>query len=173
MPGLSFVIVSQDALSKLEPNRRSFYLDLYSQHSCFEKTMQTQFTPPIQVLYALRQALDEYFAETGEGRHKRYVANWNLLYEGVCAIGFRPLLDKEHESRILTAFCEPTDPSYSFERMHDYLYERGFTIYPGKGARKETFRLSVLGDLYKEDIVSFLKALKDYVNEDKIQFRYE
>jgi 2-aminoethylphosphonate-pyruvate transaminase len=57
--------------------------------------------------------------------------------------------------------------------MHDYLYERGFTIYPGKGARKETFRLSVLGDLYKEDIVSFLKALKDYVYEEKIKFRYE
>ena len=172
MPGLSFVIVKKEALNKLEPNGRSFYFDLLSQHQSIEKTKQTRFTPPVQVIYALRQALDEYFAETGEGRRRRYTENWNLLYEGVCTIGFRPLLHVEHESRILTAFCEPPDPEYSFGEMHDFLYEKGFTIYPGKGARKETFRLSILGDLYPDDIRSFLEALKAYVKHKKLRFQY-
>lgn len=172
MPGLSFVIVRKESLNKLEPNRRSFYFDLPAQHLSFEKTKQTQFTPPVQVIYALRKALDEYFAETGEGRCKRYTENWDLLYKGVCATGFRPLLPLEYESRILTAFCEPLDPGYSFEEMHDYLYEKGFTIYPGKGARKETFRLSVLGDLYKDDITGFLDALRNYVKLKNIHFHY-
>jgi 2-aminoethylphosphonate aminotransferase len=172
MPGLSFVILKKEVLGKLEPNRRSFYFDIFTQHTCFEKTLQTQFTPPVQVVYALRQALDEYFTETEEGRSKRYFTNWKLLYDGMCAIGFKPLLPIGQESHILTAFCEPMVPEYDFEKMHDYLYQRGFTIYPGKGARKETFRLSVLGDLYKEDIVNFLAAMESYVNENGIHFNY-
>ena len=172
MPGLSFVIVKKTALAKLEPNRRSFYLDVLSQHQCFEKTFQTQFTPPVQIVYALRQALDEYFQETEAGRDKRYRENWKLLYHGVTNIGFKALLPLEQESQILTAFCEPLDAVYSFEKMHDYLYNHGFTIYPGKGAKKDTFRLSILGDLYKEDISNFLNVLKEYVKENKISFKY-
>jgi len=45
------------------------------------------------------------------------------------------------------------------------LFERGFTIYPGKGAKTATFRLSVLGDLHKQDIEDFLQCLADYLNE--------
>ena len=26
----------------------------------------------------------------------------------------------------------PDDPSWDFNKVHDYCYERGFTIYPGK-----------------------------------------
>jgi 2-aminoethylphosphonate aminotransferase len=172
MPGIAFVIVKKDAMRKLEANRRSFYLDVYSQHLCFEMTMQTQFTPPVQVLYSLRQALDEYFKETEEGRYRRYRENWKLLYNGVIKIGFKPLLPLTQESQILTAFCEPQDASYSFENMHDYLIQHGFTIYPGKGAKTDTFRLSILGDLYKEDIINFLKELETYVKKNKIVFQY-
>lgn len=172
MPGLAFVIARKESLNKLEPNRRSFYLDLLSQHIYFEKTRQTQFTPPVQVIYALRKAIDEYFIETEEGRSKRYRENWQLLYDGVLKIGFKPLLPLEQESKILTAFCEPQDSNYSFDTMHDYLYERGFTIYPGKGAKKDTFRLSILGDLYPNDIKDFLVVLENYVNENKIVFKY-
>jgi 2-aminoethylphosphonate aminotransferase len=172
MPGLAFVIAKKEALKKLEPNLRSFYLDLLTQHTYFEKTKQTQFTPPVQIIYSLRKAIDEYFAETEEGRNKRYRENWKLLYDGVLKIGFKPLLPINQESQILTAFIEPMDATYSFEEMHHYLYAQGFTIYPGKGAKKDTFRLSILGDLYKEDIINFLKVLEAYVKEYKIEFRY-
>ena len=37
---------------------------------------------------------------------------------------------------------EPDHERYSFEQMHDRLYAKGFTIYPGKGAREATFRLA-------------------------------
>ncbi|MEQ9593561.1 MAG: hypothetical protein RLN86_13230, partial [Cyclobacteriaceae bacterium] len=57
---------------------------------------------------------------------------------------------------------------YDFTAMHDFLFERGFTIYPGKGAREATFRLSVLGDLYKKDIQNFLDCLKQYLDSAKI-----
>ncbi len=165
MPGLAFVIVRREALVRLELHRRSFYLDLLAQHQSLAETLQTPFTPPVQIVYALRQALDEYFDETAEGRLARYRENWGLLYEGVTGLGFRPLLPLGHESRILSAFHEPTHPAYSFAGMHDFLAERGFTIYPGKVGHVGTFRLSVLGDLHAADIRAFLGALRAYTLE--------
>lgn len=168
MAGLTFVIVKKTSLANIQGNRRSFYLDLFSQNQNFEKTLQMQFTPPVQVMYALRQAINEYFAETGAGRSERYTKNWNILYQGVQKLGFKVLLPYEQQSKILLAICEPTDKNYNFEQMHDYLYAKGFTIYPGKGAKKATFRLSVLGDLYAQDIKNFLVVLADYLKEKQI-----
>ncbi len=163
MPGMVFVIFKKSLLPQLQQQKRSFYFDLYSQYTGFEKTGQMQFTPPVQVAYALRQAIDEYFAEGEMGRWNRYQENWHTLYNGLQELGFEFLLPDQYQSKILLAIKEPQDPRYNFNAMHDFLYERGYTIYPGKGAKEATFRLSVLGDLHKLDILSFLTVLKDYL----------
>lgn len=163
MPGMSFVIFKKALLDKLKENKRSFYFDLYSQYVGFQKTGQMQFTPPVQVAYALRQAINEYFKEGEAERWNRYNENWQTLYAGLQQLGFTFLLPREQESRILLAVVEPTHTGFSFDAMHDALYAQGFTIYPGKGAKEATFRLSVLGDLYKKDITDFLAALKAYL----------
>lgn len=163
MPGLVFVIFKKTVLDKIKDTRRSFYFDIYNQFTGFEKTGQMQFTPPVQVAYALRTAIDEYFIETEKGRWNRYQENYNTLYKGLVDLGFEFLLPDDQQSKILLAIKEPQLPKYSFDTMHDYLYERGFTIYPGKGAKEATFRLSVLGDLHKRDIEDFLECLKEYL----------
>lgn len=163
MPGMVFVIFKKSLLPQLQQQKRSFYFDIYSQYTGFEKTGQMQFTPPVQVAYALRQAIDEYFVEGEMGRWNRYQENWHTLYNGLQELGFEFLLPDQYQSKILLAIKEPQDPRYDFNAMHDFLYERGYTIYPGKGAKEATFRLSVLGDLHKMDILSFLTVLKDYL----------
>jgi len=165
MPGLVFVIFKSSLLEKIKETRRSFYFDIYSQYTGFEKTGQMQFTPPVQVAYALRQAIDEYFEETETGRWKRYQENYLTLYTGLKELGFEFLLPDNQQSKILLAIKEPKHSNYNFDAMHDYLYNRGFTIYPGKGAKEATFRLSVLGDLHKVDIEDFLSCLKKYMLE--------
>ena len=172
MPGIAFVICRKDKIDDLKKRRRSYSLDLYSQYTYFEKNKQTQFTPPVQITYALKQALHEYFQETEEKRYERYTGNWEILYDGLRNLGFKLLLPKEQESRILLAICEPTHSNYSFEKMHDYLYEKGFTIYPGKGAKEATFRLAVIGDINKEDISNFLVELKKYLKKSEIESLY-
>lgn len=167
MPGLVFVIFKKNLLEKIKDTRRSFYFDIYSQFTGFEKTGQMQFTPPVQVVYALRTAMDEYFEETEMGRWNRYQENYQTLYDGLVSLGFEFLLPDSQQSKILLAIKEPPISKYSFETMHDYLYARGFTIYPGKGAKNATFRLSVLGDLYKKDIEDFLKCLEGYLSTIK------
>jgi aspartate aminotransferase-like enzyme len=163
MPGMVFVIFRKQLLDQLKNNKRSFYFDLYSQYVGFEKTGQMQFTPPVQVAYALRQAIDEYFNEGEANRWNRYQENWMTLCAGLKKLGFEFLLPDAYQSKILLAIKEPSTATYSFDAMHDYLYQKGFTIYPGKGAKEATFRLSVLGDLYKKDIENFLSQLKSYL----------
>jgi aspartate aminotransferase-like enzyme len=164
MPGMVFVIFRKSLLPELKNQKRSFYFDLYSQYVGFEKTGQMQFTPPVQVAYALRQAIDEYFIEGELNRWKRYQENWETLAAGLKKLGFEFLLPDRYQSKILLAIKEPADPRYNFDAMHDYLYQKGYTIYPGKGAKEATFRLSVLGDLYKKDIENFLVELKNYMD---------
>jgi 2-aminoethylphosphonate-pyruvate transaminase len=163
MPGMVFVIFKKQLLKELKNQKRSFYFDLYSQYVGFEKTGQMQFTPPVQVAYALRQAIDEYFIEGEINRWNRYQENWNTLYAGLKNLGFEFLLPESYQSKILLAIIEPSHSNYNFDTMHDYLFQKGYTIYPGKGAKEATFRLSVLGDLHKKDIEGFLIELKNYL----------
>ena len=122
-----------------------------------------QFTPPVQVLYALRQAINEYFIETEEGRTNRYAELYEVLKTGLEKLGFKFLVEDEFHAKILTSIIEPVDSNYSFAEMHDYLFKRGFTIYPGKGAKQNTFRIANMGEIYKEDIINFLDCLEDYI----------
>lgn len=169
MPGLGFTICSLESLEKTrEVAPRNFSLNLYRQHRYFEDHGQMQFTPPVQTFYALRQALEEYFQEGPERRFRRYRDNWQTLYRGLEELGFRFLLPTEHQSRILLSVVEPDHEGYSFAGMHDYLYERGITVYPGKAPGQRVFRLSVLGALLEEDIETFLSVLREYLADRRI-----
>jgi 2-aminoethylphosphonate-pyruvate transaminase len=170
MAGLSFVIFKKSLLEKIKDNARSFYFDLYSQYQGFHNTGQMQFTPPVQVVYALRKAIDLFFIETAQGRIKRYRENYETLKSEIKKMGFQLLLNDEHQSGILLAIKEPENKEYDFVQMHDYMYKQGVTIYPGKGAKEKTFRLSVLGNLYPKDIIFAMDILRDYLkNVAKIE----
>lgn len=167
MAGLGFVVCRKARLDAMRhvPGR-SYYLSMAEQHRFLEKSGQMQFTPPVQVVYALDQALSEFFAEGGaEARHARYVRNWEALDSGMLRLGFRRLLPDAILSRILTAYIEPDHPRYSFDAMHDRLYLRGFTIYPGKGAQQNTFRLANMGDVTPDDMRNFVVAMQETLRD--------
>lgn len=168
MPGISFVIAKREELEKIKNYpKRTVYLDLYKQFESLEKKAQMQFTVPIQTMYALRQAIDEFLDEGAEQRETRYLQSWAILVKGMRDIGFKKLLgnDSSKESGILTTFYEPKDSRYNFNKMHDLLYERGFTIYPGKIGAENTFRLANLGAINYKDIQRFLGAMKEVMGE--------
>jgi aspartate aminotransferase-like enzyme len=132
-----------------------------------------QFTPPVQIVYALDQALREFEAEGGAaGRWVRYQRNFQALDSGMRELGFRRLLPEAILSRILTAYLEPDHPNYSFEAMHDRLYAKGFTIYPGKGAQRDTFRLANMGAVDERDMRNFVAAMHDTLRELGVQPLY-
>ena len=163
MAGLSFVIFKKSLLEKIKHHARSFYFDLYAQYQGFHNTGQMQFTPPVQIVYALRKAIDLFFEETAQGRIARYRENYTVLKEETLKLGFQLLLEDKYQSGILLAVKEPANKEYDFKQMHDYMYQRGVTIYPGKGAKEKTFRLSVLGNLYTADILYAMEVLRGYL----------
>ena len=157
MAGLAFVICRTEALKRAGAYpRRSFYLNLFDQYDGFQRNGQMRFTPPVQVVYALRQAIDEYFAEGDGTRYQRYTRNWQALRQGLADLGFCFLLDPANESHILTTVMEPADPNFSFQRLHDLLYAKGITIYPGKIGGRHTFRVANMGAIDTDDIQTFL-----------------
>jgi len=158
--GVSFVIAKKDSIKYCKPYYRSVYLDLYTQWRSLEEKKQGQFTVPIQVLNALKQAIDEYFQEGGQNRYERYCNNHAILVAGMKRRGFKQFLsDDVTHSCILETFYEPK--GFNFEEVHDKLLQRGFIIYPGKLLNENTFRLAVMGDLYEEDILDFLLTLDE------------
>ncbi len=164
MAGVTFVICRKDALLSLKGTKpRNFYLNLYAQYEYFQKEYQMRFTPPVQTLYALRQAIAELEEETLEGRYARYRENWETLDRGLERLGFVRPLPANVQGPIITTVLEPEDESFSFEEMHDYLYARGFTIYPGKIGEQKTFRIANIGAIDKQDIEAFLACLEEYL----------
>jgi 2-aminoethylphosphonate-pyruvate transaminase len=160
MPGISFVIANKEHLEKVGQNcPRSYYLNLYKNYSYFCNRNQTPFTPAVQCLYALDQALTELEQEGLSNRHKRYIRLWTVLNDGMKKLGFQKLLKDEVESHLITTYLEPKN--FDFEKVHDELYKRGITIYPGKLLDIPTFRVGNLGAISEADIEIFLVNLKN------------
>ena len=164
MAGITFVICNREKLAQLKGQKgRNFYLNLYAQYEYFTKTKQLRFTPPVQTIYALKQAIDELKEETVSARYARYTKSWETLHEGMKRLGFEYIVKKEDQSHIITTFLEPQNSNYSFHAMHDYLYARGYTIYPGKIGEKDTFRIANIGAIDETDMQGFLVVLEEYL----------
>ena len=162
MTGLSFVIGNRAMLeaSKNYP-KRSYYCNLYLHYEFFEKTGEMHFTPPVQTIYAAIQALKEYFAEGEEEKWKRHTRVFRAIHKGLEELGFRNIIRREWQSGLVVSVIYPDDVNWNFERIHDYCYDRGFTIYPGKISTTNTFRLCAMGAIDEQDMKDFFTILKE------------
>lgn len=162
MAGVGFVIAKKSSLESLKDiNPRTFYLSLYEQYENFIKTHQMRFTPPVQTLYALKQAIIEAKEEGIENRYKRYSKSWKTLTNTLKEMDLSYLVDDKYHSKIITSIHMPN--GVDFDGMHDYFYERDFTIYPGKVAEFDTFRVANIGQIDSEDMGKFIELLKEYL----------
>ena len=170
MTGLSFVIGNTELIKKSAAYpKRSYYCNLYMQYHFFETTGQMHFTPPVQTIYAARQALDEYFREGEESKWKRHSEVFEAIHAGLDKLGFKDIIRRELQAGLGVTVKYPDDENWSFEKVHDYCYKRGFTIYPGKTSAQNTFRLCALGAITKEDIGDFFIVLYEALKENNIQ----
>lgn len=162
MTGLSFIIgdIQKIIQSAVYP-KRSYYCNLYQQYDYFEKTGEMHFTPPVQTIYATIQALKEYFEEGEEAKWDRHTRVFNTLYDGLERLGFKIFIPKEKNAGLVCAALYPDDDNFDFIKVHDYCYERGFTIYPGKVEKKGMFRLCALGAIDTPDVEAFFQVFEE------------
>ena len=161
MTGLSFIIGREAEIRKSKDYpKRSYYCNLYMQYDFFERTGEMHFTPPVQTIYATMQALKEYFAVGEAAKFARHARVIEAIHQGLEAMGLREVIRRDIQSGLVASVLYPEDPNWDFERVHDYCYERGFTIYPGKISTTNTFRLCALGTIDAPDIEAFFKVLR-------------
>lgn len=166
MTGTSWAVGKKEEIEKSKTYpARSYYCNLYMQYDFFERVGEMHFTPPVQTVYALREAIKKYWEEGETARWERLTQCWEAIHRGIEEIGLESVIDKEIQGHLVVTVQAPEDDKFNFFKLHDYCYERGFTIYPGKMFGLETFRLCNLGQLVPKDIEDFFVVAKEAFRE--------
>ena len=166
MTGLSFVIgKTAEVVKSKDYPVRSFYCNLYQQYAGFEKNGEMRFTPPVQTVYAALQGLKEYYEEGETPKYERHLRVNKAIHEGLAKLGLKEAIRPEIQSGLVVSVLYPEDPRWDFGKVHDYCYERGFTIYPGKIFTSDTFRLCSLGAIDENDIKDFFAVFTEALDK--------
>ncbi len=166
MTGASWTVGRIDEIKRSQAYpTRSYYCNLFMQYDFFERIGEMHFTPPVQTIYALRQALDEYFEEGELVRWERLQKCWQAIHKGLEGLGLASVIDRDIQSRLVVTVKAPDDERFDFFKLHDYCFERGFTIYPGKMFGLKTFRLCNLGLITEKDIDDFFVVAREAFEE--------
>lgn len=160
--GLSFIIGNREIIERSQYYpKRSYYCNLFLQYDFFVKTGEMHFTPPVQTIYAAIQALKEYWAEGEEAKWARHTRVFEAIHRGLDELGFKDVIKRNEQAGLVVSAVYPDDANWNFEKIHDYCYERGFTIYPGKISGTNTFRLCALGAIDEADIIEFFRIFRE------------
>lgn len=166
MTGVSWLVGNIEEIEKSKDYPiRSYYCNLYMQYDFFKRVGEMHFTPPVQTIYALRQAIKEYWEEGEQARWERITKCWEAIHKGIEEIGLESVIDKGIQGHLVVTIKAPENGKFDFLKLHDYCYERGFTIYPGKMFGLKTFRLCNLGQITYRDIDDFFVVAKEAFKE--------
>jgi 2-aminoethylphosphonate-pyruvate transaminase len=166
VPGIAFALIERSLIERAKSVAPSLSLDLFDQWRGFESNGQWRFTPPVQVVAALLEALRALEAEGGpQARGRRYAANFRALAEGMGRLGFRLFLDPSVQAPIIATFRMPQDDRFHFDAFYAALAARGFIIYPGKLTGTASFRIGCIGALDPADFVRLVTAIADVMRE--------
>jgi 2-aminoethylphosphonate-pyruvate transaminase len=164
VPGVSFVLARRRALDALAGRApRSVYLDLHG-HYRSQESDNTPFTPAVQVLHAMEQALVELDKEGPAARVARYAENARVLREGLTRLGLEILTPAGARGNVLTTFRLPAGIAYP--SLHDAMKRRGYIIYAGQGAiATYGFRVANMGTLTPGDMAEVVAAFASSLAE--------
>jgi 2-aminoethylphosphonate-pyruvate transaminase len=159
LPGVSFVLVKNSEMQRMQdfpPRTLYFHLPMLYAH---QQRQSTPFTPAIQVMYALDEALQELLEEGVAQRIMRYRTAAHLLRDGFQSLGLKCLLPPDQRSNTITSLELPA--GFTYEALHDALKARGYVIYAGQGdLATKVFRVANMGHLTIEQFRGFLTALQ-------------
>jgi len=62
-------------------------------------------------------------------------------------------------------FHTPQDAAFDFPAFYAGLQDRGFTIYPGKLTKVDSFRIGCIGQIFPDDMRAAVTAVGEVVAE--------
>jgi 2-aminoethylphosphonate-pyruvate transaminase len=151
-PGLSFVLARDDLWHAPDKRAGSVYLDLRGYHQSQHGDGYSPFTLPVQVAFALREALAEFTEQGGwPARQRLYRQRATQVHAALTAAGVGTLLRPDEYSSVLWSYRLPA--GYSYQSLHDALKAEGYIIYAGQGdLGAEIFRIAHMGDIRAADL---------------------
>lgn len=168
MPGLGFAVARIDRLDACAGQAGSWSFDLSDILAQARRSGpgSFRFTPPAQVINALRAALDLYDAEGGQpARLARYRANAAALRKGVLALGLRPVLEEAYQGPIVFNVHAPADPRWDLQAFVDALKRRGVLISNFYNTPFPSFRVGTIGAITPADITRACVAMGEVLAE--------
>ena len=161
-PGLGFALVERTLIEQAEGRNPSLSFDLHAQWRGFAADGQWRFTPPVQIVAGLVEALRLLETEGGpQARLARYQRRFDRVAAGLEPLGYRLYLDRPLQSPIIATFVPPSGRPFDFAALYDRLAARGRVIYPGKLTDAETFRIGCIGALEDADFDDLVNAIAE------------
>jgi 2-aminoethylphosphonate-pyruvate transaminase len=158
-PGLSFVLASR-ALWRRDPSTvRSVYLDLRPYHAGQHGEGYSPFTLPVQVAFALHEALAEHADQGGApARLTLFRSRAQRIAQTLRTAGATTLLGPADYSSVLWSWRLP--PGMTYAALHDALKSEGYVIYAGQGRfGADVFRIAHMGDITHAQMDGLCTAL--------------
>lgn len=171
-PGLSFVMVSEEALEKAKTvSNRGYYFDFVELAKEYDAN-QTPYTPAISLIFSLEEQLKKMKEEGFENRFKRHQELKQLVHDWVEENGFELFADKEYASSTVT--CIKNNKNIDFSKVKEMMREKKYVIDTGykklnerliTDCKSQTFRIAHMGETTKEEMINFLNELKITIGE--------
>ncbi|RPJ60181.1 MAG: alanine--glyoxylate aminotransferase family protein [Acidobacteria bacterium] len=173
-PGLAPVTFSKAALQTLEKRKtkvQSWYLDLTLIRQYWGSERLYHHTAPINMNYALLEALRIVKEEGLENRWARHWANHKMLRRGLAAIGINYVAQAGYELPMLNAVSVPDGVDEAKVRKQ-LLEEFAIEIGAGLGAFKgRVWRIGLMGAASTEsNVMLFLAALEKCLSDQGHKF---
>jgi alanine-glyoxylate transaminase/serine-glyoxylate transaminase/serine-pyruvate transaminase len=167
-PGISPFTLGDRALAKLRARKTpvaNWYLDMALVGKYWGSDRTYHHTAPINMNYALREALRLVAEEGLEARWQRHTDNARLLWDGLAAMGLKCQVAEEIRLPSLTTVCVPegVDAKAVGRRLlEDYNIEIGGGL--GELAGK-VWRVGLMGfNSRPETVLTLLKALEQVMS---------
>jgi alanine-glyoxylate transaminase/serine-glyoxylate transaminase/serine-pyruvate transaminase len=150
----------------------SWYLDMSMVGSYWGAERKYHHTAPINMIYALREALRLIAEEGLENRFKRHQLNHRALVAGVEAMGLCMLVPEMERLPMLNAVCIP-DGADDVKVRQALLKEFGIEIGGGLGdLAGKIWRVGLMGyTSCRRNVFLFLSALGETLNAQGVKVK--
>ena len=169
-PGLAPISFGPAAIKALESRKSpvvSWYLDMSMVRSYWGAERKYHHTAPINMIYALREALRIIAEEGLDARFARHQLNHRALVAGIEAMGLAMLVPESERLPMLNAICIPegvNDMKVRKALLNDFGIEIGGGLGDLQG---KIWRVGLMGhSSSRKNVFLFLSALETVLNAE-------
>ncbi len=161
-PGLALVAVSQKVLEYLE-KRETPVGSWYGSFNNWLPVMQdpTKYfaTPPVNMIYALHEALRIVLDEGLENRFKRHHVLAEVFRDAMEALNLKIVAERGYEADTVTAIYYPE--GVNDNQFRNEMKNRGIVVASTLGPLKgKGFRVGHMGNVNQNDVISTISAIE-------------